>query len=97
MIQILSDWTSVTRDPEGCPSYLAFQKPIQKSQQDDRDYRLIRLENGLHAMLVHDAKADKGAASLDVAVGNLSDPVSHPSSAIWDSDDIFIATLSFRN
>ena len=70
-----SDWTSVTK--EGCPPYLAFQKPIQKSQQDDRDYRLIRLENGLHAMLVHDAKADKAAASLDVAVGHLSDPVSH--------------------
>jgi insulysin len=68
MIQSLSDWTSVTKD--GCPSYLTFQKPIQKSQQDDRDYRLIRLENGLHAMLVHDVKADKAAASLDVAIGH---------------------------
>jgi hypothetical protein len=70
-----SDWITVIR--EGCPTFLQFQKPIQKSQQDDRDYRLIRLENGLHAMLVHDAKADKAAASLDVAVGHLSDPVSH--------------------
>ena len=58
------------------PSYWVYTKPIQKSQQDDREYRLIRLDNGLQAMLVHDAKADKAAASLDVAVGHLHDPVS---------------------
>jgi len=60
------------------PAYWVFTKPIQKSQQDDREYRLIRLDNGLQAMLVHDAKADKAAASLDVAVGHLHDPVSTP-------------------
>jgi hypothetical protein len=59
------------------PSYWVYTKPIQKSQQDDREYRLIRLDNGLQAMLVHDAKADKAAASLDVAVGHLHDPVSN--------------------
>ncbi len=57
------------------PSYWVYTKPIQKSQQDDREYRLIRLDNGLQAMLVHDVKADKAAASLDVAVGHLHDPV----------------------
>lgn len=73
-IMVASDWTRVADDQ--CPPYFVFTKPIQRSQQDDRDYRLIRLENGLHAMLVHDAKADKAAASLDVAVGHLNDPVS---------------------
>jgi hypothetical protein len=73
-IMVASDWTRVANDQ--CPPYFVFTKPIQRSQQDDRDYRLIRLENGLHAMLVHDAKADKAAASLDVAVGHLNDPVS---------------------
>jgi hypothetical protein len=58
------------------PSYWVYTKQIQKSQQDDREYRLIRLDNGLQAMLVHDAKADKAAASLDIAVGHLHDPVS---------------------
>jgi len=53
-----------------------YTKPIQQSQQDDRQYRLIRLNNGLQAMLVHDPKADKAAASLDVTVGHLYDPVS---------------------
>ncbi|KAI0295473.1 Metalloenzyme, LuxS/M16 peptidase-like protein [Russula brevipes] len=56
------------------PPHWVYMKPIQKSQQDDREYRLIRLDNGLQAMLVHDAKADKAAASLDVAVGHLDDP-----------------------
>ena len=58
------------------PSYWVYTKPIQKSQQDDREYRLIRLDNGLQAMLVHDSKTDNAAASLDVAVGHLHDPVS---------------------
>jgi insulysin len=71
---LASDWTLVTNDQ--IPPYSVFAQPIQKSEQDDREYRLIRLENGLHAMLIHDAKADKAAASLDVAVGHMSDPVS---------------------
>ena len=56
-------------------AFSLYTKPIQKSPQDDRDYRLIRLDNGLQAMLVQDIKADKSAASLDVAVGHLDDPV----------------------
>jgi insulysin len=58
------------------PSHWVYARPIQKSQQDGREYRLIRLDNGLQAMLVHDPKADKAAASLDVAIGHLHDPVS---------------------
>jgi hypothetical protein len=58
------------------PPRWMYTKPIQKSQQDDREYRLIRLDNGLQAMLVHDPTADKAAASLDVAVGHLHDPAS---------------------
>lgn len=71
---VQSDWKRVAQGTK--PAYSVFTKPIQKSQQDDREYRIIRLENGLHATLVHDARADKAAASLDVAVGHLYDPVS---------------------
>jgi insulysin len=67
------DWERVT--PADAPAFQVFKKPLQKSPQDDREYRVIRLQNGLEAMLVHDAKADKAAASLDVAVGHLDDPV----------------------
>lgn len=57
------------------PSYHVYNKDIIRSERDERDYRLIRLQNGLQAMLVHHLKADKAAASLDVAVGHLYDPV----------------------
>jgi insulysin len=69
-----ADWADVT-ERLGVTPHLVYTKPIVKSEQDDRDYRIIRLENGLHATLVHDPKTDKAAASLDVAVGHLYDPV----------------------
>lgn len=67
-----SEWSRVE-----CPTspYWLFTQSIVKSPNDDREYRLIRLENGLEAMLVHDRSADKAAASLEVAVGHLQDPV----------------------
>ena len=57
------------------PTYHVYKKDIARSERDERDYRLIRLQNGLQAMLVHDVKADKAAASMDIAVGHLYDPV----------------------
>lgn len=69
-----SDWRRVPAT-EDVPSYTVYCKPLQKGNLDDRDYRIITLENGLQAVLVHDAKADKSAASMDVSVGHLLDPV----------------------
>lgn len=57
------------------PSFSVYTKPVRKADLDDRDYRVITLSNGLQALLIHDAKTDKSAASLDVSVGHLSDPV----------------------
>jgi hypothetical protein len=70
----IGDWEIV--ETQGSVPYRVYTKPLVKSGQDDRDYRIIHLKNGLQATLVSDAKADKAAASLDVAVGHLSDPVS---------------------
>jgi hypothetical protein len=67
------DWQRITT--EKAPPFHVYTKPLQKSENDDREYRVIQLKNGLQATLVHDAKADKAAASLDVAVGHLYDPV----------------------
>lgn len=71
---LIPEWERVS--PAGSKPYYMFTMPIHKSRQDDRDYRIIQLDNGLQAMLVHDAKADKAAASLDISVGHLYDPVS---------------------
>ncbi|KAA1469392.1 hypothetical protein DENSPDRAFT_835009 [Dentipellis sp. KUC8613] len=76
-------------------NYFIFDKSIEKSQQDDREYRLIRLENGLQAMIVHDATADKAAASLDVAVGHLNDPDDMPGLAHFCEHLLFMGTEQF--
>lgn len=67
-------WKSVPAT-ETVPAHFVYDASLQKSESDDREYRVIRLENGLEALLVHDATTDKSAASMDVAVGHLSDPV----------------------
>ncbi len=65
--------SNFTISPDG--SHVILSVPIEKSYNDDRSYRLIRLNNGLEALLIHDAKTDKSSAALDVNVGYLSDPV----------------------
>ena len=69
------EWREVPATTE-IPAHTVFLKAIEKPETDDRDYRLIRLQNGLQALLIHDPKADKAAAAMDVGVGHLSDPVS---------------------
>jgi len=68
-------WTSVAATSE-TPAHSIYSVPFEKSQLDDREYRVVRLSNNLEALLISDKNADKAAASLDVDVGHLSDPVS---------------------
>lgn len=68
--------------PDG--THAVFTKPIESSPNDERSYRLVRLNNDLEVLLIHDAKADKSAAALDIHVGHLSDPV---------SDALYLSTL----
>lgn len=56
-------------------SHAVLSVPLEKSDNDERSYRLIRLSNELEALLIHDAKTDKSSAALDVHIGNLCDPV----------------------
>lgn len=44
------------------------------SPHDERDYRVLTLDNGLTALLVSDPEADRAAASMNVAVGSAQDP-----------------------
>ncbi|KAI8388880.1 Metalloenzyme, LuxS/M16 peptidase-like protein [Radiomyces spectabilis] len=56
-------------------TYWTFTSTLEKSDNDDRDYRLIKLAtNDLQVLLVHDKDTDKSSAALDVHVGHLSDP-----------------------
>jgi insulysin len=54
---------------------------LEKSSLDDRDYRVIRLPNGLEVLLVHDPETDKASAGLDVNVGSFSDEDDMPGMA----------------
>ncbi|KAG0334281.1 Insulinase (Peptidase M16) [Podila horticola] len=47
-------------------SHAFFAKPIERSLNDKREYRLILLNNQLQVLLIHDPEADKSAAAMDV-------------------------------
>lgn len=44
---------------------------IIKSQEDDRQYRGLKFENGMKVLLVSDSTTDKSAACICVEVGEL--------------------------
>ncbi|CAI2166636.1 8731_t:CDS:10 [Funneliformis geosporum] len=53
--------------------HMVFDKEIEKSNNDDRSYRIIRLTNQLEVLIIHDSNTDKAAASMDINVGSYSD------------------------
>ncbi|EKM58998.1 uncharacterized protein PHACADRAFT_249147 [Phanerochaete carnosa HHB-10118-sp] len=59
---------------DSMPEYSVYTGQVPKPELDDRDYCLIRLGNGIVGALVHDAQADKAAASVHINVGSLYDP-----------------------
>ncbi|KAK2923313.1 hypothetical protein FoTM2_016835 [Fusarium oxysporum f. sp. vasinfectum] len=46
---------------------------LKKPSLNDRDYRVIRLNNEPEALRMHDSETDKASAALDINVGNFSD------------------------
>ena len=75
----MANWTRRS-SADGKYGYKILEDAIQKPDLDDRDYRLIELDNGLRALLVHDARTEKASACLMVQVGAMFDPVSLSSS-----------------
>lgn len=59
---------------------------------DDRSYRVIRLQNKLEALLVHDPETDKASAALDVNVGSFSDRDDMPGMAHAVEHLLFMGT-----
>ncbi|KAH9818631.1 putative a-pheromone processing metallopeptidase Ste23 [Melampsora americana] len=76
-------------------SYQTFTSPIIKSDNDQRDYRIIKLNNQLQVILVHDPKADKAAAALSVNVGHLSDPPQLPGLAHFCEHLLFMGNKKY--
>ncbi|KAF9206076.1 Insulinase (Peptidase M16) [Haplosporangium sp. Z 27] len=81
--------------PSGKGPYASFTKPIEKSLNDDREYRLIRLHNDLEVLLIQDPSVDKSAAALDVHVGHLSDPKNLQGLAHFLEHLLFMGTAKY--
>merc|ERR1719458_1140407 len=68
---------------------------VVKSQNDDRSYRGLVLENGMKVMLVSDPTTDMSAAALDVHIGHLSDPPDLPGLAHFCEHMLFLGSRKF--
>ncbi|KAJ2021616.1 metalloprotease, partial [Coemansia sp. S610] len=60
---------------ESLMPYKEYTGPIEQSDNDKRQHRLIRLPNNLVALCVQDTDAKEAAASLSVNVGSNANPV----------------------
>ena len=67
----------------------------QASASSGRTYRALQLDNKMQVLLIHDPKAKKSAASLNVAVGSLQDPWEHQGLAHFLEHMLFLGTKKY--
>jgi len=65
---------------------------INKSPNDNRNYRYLVLDNALRVLLVEDPDTDKAAASLTVLRGSYHEPAEHQGLAHFLEHMLFIGT-----
>ena len=65
---------------------------LEKPLLDNRSYRVIKLENQLEALLIHDPETDKASAAMDVNVGSFSDEEDMPGMAHAVEHLLFMGT-----
>ncbi len=65
------------------------------SDNDEKQYRYLELDNSLRVLLISDPKADKAAASLDVNAGSLQDPALRPGLAHFLEHMLFLGTKTY--
>lgn len=69
-------------------------QPVQ-SPNDDYQYRLLNLDNGLQVLLISDPEAPKAAASLDVLVGSGDNPAGRAGLAHFLEHMLFLGTEKY--
>jgi secreted Zn-dependent insulinase-like peptidase len=72
-----------------------IESQIQKGSIDDRQYQYFVLNNKLKVLLISDEDADKAAASMDVNVGSIHDPVDREGLAHFLEHMLFLGTKKF--
>lgn len=70
-------------------------KNIIQSQNDNRQYEALTLDNGLKVLLISDQETKKAAASLDVFVGSGSDPDDRAGLAHFLEHMLFLGTQKY--
>lgn len=64
----------ITLTVRAADGWQPINETINKSDKDMRQYRAIRLDNGMTVMLVSDKQAPKSLAALTLPIGSLDDP-----------------------
>ncbi|KAI9475636.1 MAG: Metalloenzyme, LuxS/M16 peptidase-like protein [Benjaminiella poitrasii] len=75
--------------------YYVYTKPLEKPDNDEREYRLIRLLNQLEVLLISDPETDRASAALDVHVGSFSDPENLQGLAHFCEHLLFMGTKKY--
>ncbi len=68
---------------------------VIKSPNDQREYRVVTLDNNIEIMLVSDPNTDKSAAALSVGVGLLQDPETQQGLAHYLEHMLFLGTEKY--
>ncbi|KAG1283773.1 hypothetical protein G6F66_010823 [Rhizopus arrhizus] len=75
--------------------YSVYTKPLEKPAKDNREYRLLKLDNELQVLIISDPETDRASASLDVHVGSLSDPENLQGLAHFCEHLLFMGTKKY--
>jgi Insulinase (Peptidase family M16) len=65
---------------------------MERPALDNRSYRVVKLQNELEALLIHDPETDKASGALDVNVGSFSDKDDMPGLAHAVEHMLFMGT-----
>lgn len=68
---------------------------INRSPNDDREYGVVRLDNGLNVIVVSDANADKAGVALNVYVGSMQNPDTQLGLAHYLEHMLFLGTEKY--
>lgn len=68
---------------------------LRISAQDQRNYQLFTLQNGLRTVLISDPEATQAAASMDCGNGYFSDPEDVPGLAHFLEHMLFLGTIKY--
>ncbi|KAH3671146.1 hypothetical protein OGAPHI_000857 [Ogataea philodendri] len=75
--------------------FTVLSQNLEKPDIDDRQYRLLKLPNGLVSLVISDPTTDKSAAALDVNVGAFQDPETLPGLAHFCEHLLFMGTKKY--